>query len=186
MKHQNKKENTIRTNVLLRKTAVLAIAGALALSLSACGEKPIQAPSNPPLTDESSASTPGSQSMPQADAMQYYGKIASIAGNEIEFDVAQLPGADEALPKPPKDGAMDAVAMTPATPAGEAGEGAGGAENRVEVKYTGETKSFIIPAGVPITDPAGVEKQLSDLKKGTMLDVQTDKDGNVTQVIYLA
>ena len=77
---------------------------------------------------------------------------------------------------------MPATAMTPAQPAGEAG-GQQGAEERVELEYSGETKDIVIPGGLKITGSNGEEKQLSDIQKGSILTVFTDQDGQVMEVI---
>lgn len=78
---------------------------------------------------------------------------------------------------------MPATVMTPATEAGAAEGGQTGAEERTELEYTGESKDFVIPGGLKISGANGEEKQLSDIKKGSILGVFTGEDGLVTEVV---
>lgn len=166
----------------MKKIITIALVGVLALSMTACTKK---APEN----DQIIGGNPSnSNSIDYANVTSHYGKVSAIAGNELTFDLANLPGAGDAPTSMPEgeDGMMSAVTMTPATPAGEAGTDSAGAENRIEVEYTGESKDFVIPAGLEIKDSSGAVKQLSDIKKGTVLNIFTDKDGNIVEVLYIA
>ncbi|MEG0910482.1 MAG: hypothetical protein RSB47_01225 [Ruthenibacterium sp.] len=152
----------------MKKLYVLILAGVLTLSLTACGAK--KDANSLPQNDEN-----------KTPSTSYFGKISSVAGNEIELNLAKEPELPPAESAPEKDGdTMEAAVLTPATTTGD-GSGDGAAQ-RVEVEYTGEMKSFIIPAGMPIKDAQSNEKQLSDIKKGSIMNIFADEKGNVTEV----
>lgn len=160
------------------KTRMFAVTLALALAVcvTACGQT-------------SSASQPGasgsgsSQSSPEVTEM-FYGRVSEVAGNELTLDLAKMPGSDEAASAPAdENGEMPAMVMTPATEAGEGTGGQVGAEERTELEYTGESRDFTIPGGLKITGADGTEKQLTDVKKGSMLTIFADGSGQVTEVV---
>ena len=114
----------------------------------------------------------------------FYGRVSEVAGNELTLDLAKLPGVDDAASAPAdEDGEMPAMVMTPATEAGEGTGGQTGAEERTELDYTGESRDFIIPGGLKITGADGSEKQLTDVKKGSVLAIFADGSGQVTEVV---
>lgn len=160
------------------KTRIFAIA--LALSLAAC----LPACGQPSSASQPDASGSGSsQSSPEAAEM-FYGRVSEVAGNELTLDLAKLPGVDDAASAPAdEDGEMPAMVMTPATEAGEGTGGQTGAEERTELDYTGESRDFIIPGGLKITGADGSEKQLTDVKKGSVLAIFADGSGQVTEVV---
>lgn len=163
---------------LITVTSAIALAGALALSLTACGGTPTGASSLEPSAPSASAGQ--SESTAQIAPTGYFGKISSVAGNEIELNLAKEPEMPESESAPKEEGdIVAAVEMTPAVAAGTADDGAA---NRVEVEFTGEMKSFVLPAGMPIKDAAGNEKQLSDIQKGSIMNIFADENGNVTEV----
>ena len=160
------------------KTKIFAIALALSLAacLTACGQ-----PSSASQPDASGSGS--SQSSPEAAEM-FYGRVSEVAGNELTLDLAKLPGVDDAASAPAdEDGEMPAMVMTPATEAGEGTGGQTGAEERTELDYTGESRDFIIPGGLKITGADGSEKQLTDVKKGSVLAIFADGSGQVTEVV---
>lgn len=158
------------------KTRIFAVTLALAVCVTACGQT-------------SSASQPGasgsgsSQSSPEVTEM-FYGRVSEVAGNELTLDLAKMPGSDEAASAPAdEDGEMPAMVMTPATEAGEGAGGQVGAEERTELEYTGESRDFTIPGGLKIIGADGTEKQLTDVKKGSVLTIFADGSGQVTEVV---
>lgn len=129
---------------------------------------------------ENSSSSSETFSMP----ISYFGKVNSVAGNEIELNLAKEPETEEtpdsgSLPTN-LDGTIEAVETIPSTEVGTGG--ANGAAQRVEVEYTGEMKSFVIPGGMKIKDAMDNEKQMSDIKKGSVMNFYTDEAGNITDV----
>lgn len=160
------------------KTRMFAIALALVLAacVTACGQT--SSASQPDASGSGS-----SQSSPEVTET-FYGRVSEVAGNELTLDLAKLPGTDEAASAPAdEDGEMPATVMTPATEAGEATGGQVGAEERTELEYTGESRDFTIPGGLKITGADGTEKQLTDVKKGSVLTVFTNGSGQVTDVV---
>lgn len=158
------------------KTRIFAIALALSLAacLTACGQ-----PSSASQPDASGSS----QSSPEVTET-FYGRVSEVAGNELTLDLANLPGTDDAASAPAdEDGEMPATVMTPATEAGEGTGGQVGAEERTELDYTGESRDFTIPGGLKITGADGSEKQLTDVKKGSVLTIFTNGSGQVTDVV---
>ncbi|MEG1049129.1 MAG: hypothetical protein RSE24_01160 [Oscillospiraceae bacterium] len=151
----------------MKKLLTIALAGAVALSLCAC--------QGTPKTEE----TPASDT-PAVSSTAYFGKVSLVAGNELELNLAKEPEIPEAEstppPEPSEDGSVPATLMQPAI------SGGGGAAQRVEVEYTGEIKSFVIPGGMKIKDAMGEEKQLSDIKKGSIMNIFVDDKGNLTEV----
>lgn len=160
------------------KTRMFAIALALVLAacVTACGQT--SSASQPDASGSGS-----SQSSPEVTET-FYGRVSEVAGNELTLDLAKLPGTDEAASAPAdEDGEMPATVMTPTTEAGEATGGQVGAEERTELEYTGESRDFTIPGGLKITGADGTEKQLTDVKKGSVLTVFTNGSGQVTDVV---
>lgn len=155
----------------MKKLFILFTAAVLALCFVGCGGQ----------TGSTSQPETESQSTPVVTTY-YFGKISAVAGNEIEMNLAKEPEMPDQPQTEQKDedGMMAAVTMTPSMEAGT-GEG-GGAANRVEVEYTGEIKTFIIPAGLPIKDAMGNEKQLSDIKNGSIMNILVDENENITEV----
>ncbi|MEG1745093.1 MAG: hypothetical protein RR215_05850 [Ruthenibacterium sp.] len=153
----------------MKKLLILILAGALALSLAACGGS----------TADNAVSAPAEDAAKEGST-SYFGKISSVAGNEIEINLAKEPEMPEQTESAPqeKGETVAAATMTPATTTGQTD---GGAANRVEVEYTGEMKAFVLPAGMSIQDAVGNEKQLSDIKKGSIMNIFADENGNVTE-----
>ena len=164
------------------KTRIFAIALALCLAacVAACGQT---SSASQPGASGSASGSGSSQSSPEVTEM-FYGRVNEVAGNELTLGLAKMPGTDEAASAPAgEDGEMPAMAMTPATEAGEGTGGQVGAEERTELDYTGESRDFTIPGGLKITGADGAEKQLTDVKKGSVLAIFTNGSGQVTDVV---
>lgn len=151
----------------------------------------------------SSISESGSES--NEDAISMFGKVTSITGNEIELEIAEPPfdndtlaaadssvvqgeefvyewNGDEELPGG-VEGSVDGESVgTIIAISGEDGEmqiiGADGGE-KMDLKYTGESKSIIIPAGTEIMNMIGGPGSLDDIKKGSVLMLGVD-DANAS------
>ncbi|MEG0339708.1 MAG: hypothetical protein RR573_07300 [Oscillospiraceae bacterium] len=148
----------------MKKALITLLAGAMIFTFASCGN--------------TSNSTASSSSQPP-EIKTYFGKVSSVTGNEIDIDLAKEPEMEKApSQEPDAEGGMAAATMTPATPAG----GTQGAAQRVEVEYTGNIKSITIPAGIKPKNAIGDEKQLSDIKKGSIVNIFTDASDNVTEV----
>lgn len=164
----------------MKKILAITLSILMVFSMTACGKNKGDAPSN----DNSSGN---SNEINSQDYEAYYGKISSVAGNEIEVSLAkdQFDNGGEDAPSPDEPGGEEAGMMTSSSAAAAVnGEEQGGAEERVEMEFTGETKSFTIPAGAEIFQGAGQGGQLSSLKKGSIVIVYVNKEsgvvGNVT------
>lgn len=163
----------------LKKLTVCALAFTLAAALVGCGSGPVGSGQA-----DSGSTAPQSGAVAGAAAASWFGRVSAVAGNELTLELAKQPepeAPDSNIPTPDDEGTVPAMEMVPATAAGEA-EG-GGAAQRTELEYTGETKDFVLPGGLVIKDGAGNEKQLSDVKKSSILAVFTDEGGQVVDLI---
>ena len=168
----------------LKKCSALALVLILAFSLVACGKDDVS--QSQPDTAQSGSTSQSEVENINEITTSFFGKISGVAGNELSVDLANVPGADEVVPESDVEQGdeMFAVTMTPATAATEAGEA--GAQTREELEYTGESKDFVIPAALKIMDTMGNEKQLSDLKKGSVLTIFVDENGTPVEVLIHA
>ena len=116
----------------------------------------------------------------------FFGKISAIMGNEFEVSIANDPfeGVEETVGETDDEEGAQASMSTPASD-GVAPEGEDyGAEDRIELEYTGETKTFTIPAGVEICKSNGEEVKLPSVKKGEVISIKINKKtGAVSRVI---
>ena len=158
----------------MKKFLSITLSILMTLFITGCGSKQKEAPTN---NDPENSNITNME-----DYELYYGKISSVAGNEIEVSIAKDPyesleGQDSQNNDDMTDGSM---AMTMS---GEAilddGSNQGGAEERIEMEYTGETKSFTIPAGAKITEGLGQEGKISSLKKGSVIMILANKESGV-------
>lgn len=105
-----------------------------------------------------------------------YGKITEITGNEIKVAIAKKPAENE--------NGKDDLKGEVFTPNENDVPMIGGEhiEDPMDnLEFTGETKTFTIPAGVKITN-SGQEINLSSLKKGDIISVVTDTENPDTVV----
>lgn len=158
----------------MKKFLSITLSILMTFFITGCGSKQKEAPTN---NDPENSNITNME-----DYELYYGKISSVAGNEIEVSIAKDPyenleGQDSQNNDDMTDGSM---AMTMS---GEAilddGSNQGGAEERIEMEYTGETKSFTIPAGAKITEGLGQEGKISSLKKGSVIMILANKESGV-------
>ena len=158
----------------MKKFLSITLSILMTFFITGCGSKQKEAPTN---NDPENSNITNME-----DYELYYGKISSVEGNEIEVSIAKDPyenleGQDSQNNDDMTDGSM---AMTMS---GEAilddGSNQGGAEERIEMEYTGETKSFTIPAGAKITEGLGQEGKISSLKKGSVIMILANKESGV-------
>lgn len=173
----------------MKKLLALTLTLIMALSMAACGKSDTPSSGATPINSTNGARSTVNDDSGDAEnkALSFsskMGKVTSIVGNEVEIDLVkepEMPALDDSGVKMEGEGGM-AVAMeiVPSVKAGEAT--GGGAKKRDDIELTGETKTFVIPAGMKIKDAMGNEKQLTDIKKGALLNVMLDEDDNISEV----
>jgi len=129
-----------------------------------------------------------------------FGKVQSIVGNEITIALGTLPGGggnDENGDGETGPHTVQGFSMGEAPGGGEGpgvheGPGAGegptlniggrvirpGQENDIELEYTGETMTLIIPAGAEIHSAVG-SGTLEAISKGSVLNIELNTEGEV-------
>lgn len=150
----------------------LVLVAVFALSFTACGTRGTNDKENP--SDQSENGDQGAFSSAD-DAI--YGKITEITGNEIKVAIAKKPAENE-------NGKDDLKGEVVTPNENDTPMIGGEIEDPMDnLEFTGETKTFIIPAGVKITN-MGQEINLSSLKKGDIISVVTDTENpdNVVSV----
>lgn len=117
-----------------------------------------------------------------------YGKVKSIVGNEIEFELAkdpnaQIEGKDKEDKKDETKDAIQAVETTPAmqgTKPEDAKVSVGKIDKNeplVELEFTGDIKTITIPTGAKINILSGRNGEgLSAIKEGTYLQISVDDE----------
>lgn len=116
-----------------------------------------------------------------------YGKVKSIVGNEIEFELAKNPdkeiaGIEKEEKEPTKEEKKEstpAASLTPAMEKKDGGKVSVGdiAKNEplVELEFTGELKNITIPTGIKINILSTRSGEgLSAIKEGTYLRLSVD------------
>lgn len=116
----------------------------------------------------------------------FYGKVKSIVGNEIEIEIGTVPEKtwNEEIPPEEKKkshvpmvqieerenppGMEDIIAPNPP----EYGGSIFGENGEINLTYTGESRTLIIPAGTDIRNRLGKKETLDSIKKGTVLMVK--------------
>ena len=129
-----------------------------------------------------------------------FGKVQSIVGNEITIALGTLPGGegnDENGDGETGPHTVQGFSMGEAPGAGEGpvvggGPGASegptlniggrvirpGQESDIELEYTGETKTLIIPAGAEIHSAMG-SATLEAINKGSVLNIELNTEGEI-------
>lgn len=165
----------------MKKVLVLALCAVVIMTTVGCSEKNNKPESKEPNKIESNENTQKSI---------YFGKVKSIVGNEIELEIAENQegnnngenkekgSVDELGP----GASRDDVASDGGGGAGEKpaeGNGGNGSntplednKEKLELKYTGETKKIIIQSGGIILDlRSGNEAKVSSIKAGSVIRV---------------
>lgn len=142
-----------------------------AMSFTACGTGGTNDKGNPSDQSESGEQTAISNSN---DAV--YGKITEITGNEIKVAIAKRPAEKERGEEDLKGEAITPNENDMPMIGGEEIE-----DSMDDLEFTGETKTFTVPAGVIITN-MGQEINLSSLKKGDIISIMTDAESPDTLV----
>lgn len=155
----------------LKTWIALVLVVVFAMNLTACGTGGTNDKGNS--SDQSESGGQGAFSNSD-DAI--YGKITEITGNEIKAAIAKKPAENE-------NGEEDLKGdvMTPNENDVPMIGGEGIEDSMDNLEFTGETRTFTIPAGVKITN-MGQEINLSSLKKGDIISVVTDTESPDTVI----
>lgn len=160
----------------MKKPLILSIVIALALGVSACSP-------NKQETD----SKDKAKSEQKVDKF-IYGKVKNIVGNEVEFELAKDPGKEiKAVDKDQDDKDKDKekkdeipAAMTTKAMSGDEGKkvSVGDIEKNeplVDLEFTGDVKTILIPTGVDINILSGRSGEgINTIKEGTYLKIAVD------------
>ncbi|SHI89757.1 hypothetical protein SAMN02745975_00854 [Geosporobacter subterraneus DSM 17957] len=194
----------------MKNAITLSILGLLSISLlfTACGktdasvDQPAQ--TNPETQSQQAANPQGSNDQnnrPQFQRPDLYGRVKSIIGNEVLLELAEMPErssgtspGDGASPGGVRQsgggGAMTAGGAMPAIPGGGGGpmlSGSGQQRTARALNLTGETKTILIPVGIPIISfgqNTQKELDLADIYQGMMMQIWLDPNDKemITQV----
>lgn len=158
----------------MKKPLILSIVIALALGVSACSP-------NKQETD----SKDKAKSEQKVDKF-IYGKVKNIVGNEIEFELAKDPGKEiKAVDKDKDDKEKEKKDEIPASMTTKAMSGDEGKkvsvgdieknEPLVDLEFTGDVKTILIPTGVDINVLSGRSGEgINTIKEGTYLKIAVD------------
>ena len=155
----------------LKTWIALLLVVVFAMGFTACGTEGTDNHKNP-----SGQSEDGDQGAFSSSDDAVYGKITEITGNEIKIAIAKKPAENE------KD--RDDLKGEVISPSENDLPMIGGevTEDPVDnLEFTGETKTFAIPAGVKISG-MGQEISLSSLKKGDIISIVTDTENPDTAI----
>lgn len=155
----------------LKTWIALLLVVVFAMGFTACGTEGTDNHKNP-----SGQSENGDQGAFSSSDDAVYGKITEITGNEIKVAIAKKPAENE------KD--RDDLKGEVISPSENDLPMIGGevTEDPVDnLEFTGETKTFAIPAGVKISG-MGQEISLSSLKKGDIISIVTDTENPDTAI----
>lgn len=168
-----------------KKGMVLVVSMILAISLTACGgttdnQKQPDTAKKENISNEKEKKSSDKEADSQKE-VEYFGKIKGLVGNEIEVDLAKNKAFDQAQQEAEEKGGDAGDGQMAATITSEASEGVApvgsgteGKADKMELDYTGEIKSFIIPAGAQILGLGGVEASMSDVKEGSVVFITTE------------
>jgi len=179
----------------------ILFAGVLTLSLmaSGCASQASSASASGSTADSStsqSAQAPGAPGSSDSKTGTHkftppsmYGKVASIVGNEVTLQLAEMPKR-QARVKPSGTGSSSSGTKSLTTSSGGGGFGGppGMGTTKSTLKLTGETKSFEIPVGIPITQGMGKQAkslQISDIVAGSTITVWMEGE-TVTKISVAA
>lgn len=166
----------------MKKFLSITLSILMALFITGCGSKQKDAPIN---------NDAGNNNITNMEDYElYYGKISSVAGNEIEVSIAKDPyedleGQDSQNKDEMEDDSMSATMSSESTPDDGNNQDQGGAKERIEMEYTGETKSFTILAGAEIIEGLGQQGKISSLKKGSVIMILANKESGVVSNVTI-
>lgn len=169
----------------MKKPLLLGLAISLLLGVTACTS--VNEEKNQDIKEKSKTEQKTDNETKKEEQF-IYGKVKSVVGNELEFELAKNPQQDiegvekeEAeVEKEEKKDEIPAVTMTPATEKGDEGGKVSLGEiekNKplVELEFTGDLKTIIVPTGVNINILSGRSGEgMSVIKEGTYLKLSVD------------
>lgn len=155
----------------LKTWIALLLVVVFAMGFTACGTEGTDNHKNP-----SGQSENGDQGAFSSSDDAVYGKITEITGNEIKVAIAKKSAENE---KGKDDLKGEVISPSENDLPMIGGEST---EDPVDnLEFTGETKTFAIPAGVKISS-MGQEISLSSLKKGDIISIVTDTENPDTAI----
>ncbi len=101
-----------------------------------------------------------------------YGQVKSVLGNEVVLEMAEIP-----------EGGRGSGERTEAHNGASKGDSG---ERKQTVEFTGETKTIVIPVGIPIASVKQGEATQSDLNsiyEGTFLKIWLNEDDTVKSIV---
>lgn len=170
----------------MKKTIKFMSALLCVLALAACSAQPKENTNQNP-GNEVSISDDGAQETPKEESKEYFGRVENVVGNEIELQLALMPGTTDGNNEDSAGGGMEGeIAIGGVADGG--GSDATAEDPRTEspkklseiIEYSGENKSFILPAGITINSLSGGKADLTSIRKGSVILIQVDEAGNVT------
>lgn len=159
----------------MKKVLLLGLVLSMAIGVTAC-------------TKASGTVSEGSSTSIEQEEQQYiYGKVKSIVGNEIEFELAKDPqidmigeGVEEETTEKDKGNGQVAATMTQAAMSSDENKkvNVGNIDKNqplIELEFTQEEKTITIPTGIDINVLSqSTDKGLSAIKEGTYLRIGVD------------
>lgn len=155
----------------LKTWIALLLVVVFAMGFTACGTEGTDNHKNP-----SGQSENGDQGAFSSSDDAVYGKITEITGNEIKIAIAKKPAENEKDRDDLKGEVISPSENDLPMIGGEVTE-----DPMDNLEFTGETKTFAIPAGVKISS-MGQEISLSSLKKGDIISIVTDTENPDTAI----
>lgn len=155
----------------LKTWIALLLVVVFAMGFTACGTEGTDNHKNP-----SGQSENGDQGAFSSSDDAVYGKITEITGNEIKVAIAKKPAENEKGKDDLKGEVISPSENDLPMIGGEVTE-----DPMDNLEFTGETKTFAIPAGVKISS-MGQEISLSSLKKGDIISIVTDTENPDTAI----
>lgn len=155
----------------LKTWIALLLVVVFAMGFTACGTEGTDNHKNP-----SGQSENGDQGAFSSSDDAVYGKITEITGNEIKVAIAKKPAENEKGKDDLKGEVISPSENDLPMIGGESTE-----DPMDNLEFTGETKTFAIPAGVKISS-MGQEISLSSLKKGDIISIVTDTENPDTAI----
>ncbi|MEW9122120.1 MAG: hypothetical protein AB2421_05355 [Thermotaleaceae bacterium] len=134
--------------------------------------------------------TRGQNGRPEQQRPDIFGRVKSIVGNEVVLEVAEMPerANGENQNAPGAQGQTRDNTGARATGGGPVGGGSmgggpmgGGTQrgNSSSLNFTGETKTILIPVGIPITSmgqSGSKELDIADIYKGMIMQIWFDQE----------